>query len=615
MAAIETSATAVQRSVAPEAVGRVAAMTGSEATIDLSGRVTGANGATVGKFLAVTTAKNVVVGLITEISEQAVSGGFRKIAEVDLIGEIRNEDGSTRFRRGVSDYPSIGDVAAILSDAELKMIYGSASSDRVEIGHLQQNPSVRVHIDIEQLVTKHFAIVGTTGVGKSNGVASILQRILDTRSSLRIFLIDPHNEYGRCFGDKAQVLNPRNLKLPFWLFNFEEAADAFFSGRPGVPEEMEILSEAIALAKGAYLQYRGNNNDSLIAKKREARSTSFTADTPVPYRIEDLLAIIDEQMGKLENRSSRMVYHKLMTRIQTIRNHPRYAFMFENANIGGDTMAETLCQLFRLPPQDKPMTVMQLAGFPAEVVDSVVSVLSRMAFDFGLWSDGVSPLLFVCEEAHRYAPADGKIGFGPTRRALSRIAKEGRKYGVFLGLITQRPAEIDPNIISQCSTLFVMRLSNDRDQALIRSAASDAASNLLSFIPSLGMREAFVLGPGVGLPTRMTFSELPKEKRPNSESANIRSDGGSDVTPDLIPMVIERWRSATANQKTREFEVTESQPSPSPLGAQQPALQRPAAPQSPPLQPGQRPDLRSSLLKKPLDASIGTQPNPLQRLR
>src|SRR5450756_801222 len=147
-----------------------------------------------------------------------------------------------------------------------------------------------------------------------------------------------------------------------------------------------------------------------------------------------------------------MVYHKLIGRIQTFRNHPRYAFMFENANIGGDTMAEILGSLFRLPPDGQPMTIMQLAGFPAEVVDSVVSVLCRMAFDFGLWSDGVAPLLFVCEEAHRYAPSAKHIGFGPTRRALSRIAKEGRKYGVYLGLVTQRPAELDATIISQCNT-------------------------------------------------------------------------------------------------------------------------------------------------------------------
>ena len=172
-----------------------------------------------------------------------------------------------------------------------------------------------------------------------------------------------------------------------------------------------------------------------------------------------------------------------------------------------------------------------------------------MAFDFGLWSDGASPLLFVCEEAHRYAPADSKIGFGPTRRALSRIAKEGRKYGVFLGLVTQRPAEIDPTIISQCTTLFVMRLSNDRDQALIRSAVSDAAANLLTFIPSLGTGEVFAFGAGVALPTRMRFNELPVELRPNSEAGgSTRIAAGASPDRDMIETVIDRWRSATMSK-------------------------------------------------------------------
>src|SRR6202035_3544252 len=179
----------------------------------------------------------------------------------------------------------------------------------------------------------------------------------------------------------------------------------------------------------------------------------------------------------------------------------------ENANVGGDTIGDILIQLFRLIPNGKPITIMQLAGFPAEVVDAVVSVLGRMAFDFGLWSDGAAPLLFVCEEAHRFASADRKIGFGPTRRAVSRIAKEGRKYGVYLGLVTQRPAELDATIISQCNTLFAMRLANERDQALLRSAVSDAAANLLSFVPSLGTREVLAFGEGVALPTRLRFKE------------------------------------------------------------------------------------------------------------
>jgi uncharacterized protein len=578
-------------------VGRVTAVTGSKVTIELSTPAASDSGATVGKFMAVATASSLIVGLITEISEQALNStdraqAFRSIAELDLIGEIHHQAASPEFGRGVSQYPNIGDRAVMLTEAELRLIYGSANGDRVAIGHLQQNPDVRVHVDVEPLVNRHFAIVGTTGVGKSSGVATILRKIMDVRSNLRIFLVDPHNEYSRCFGDKAQVLTPGNLRLPFWLFNFEEIVDAFFGGRPGTEEEVEILSEAIPLAKVAYLQYRANA-DRLLAKKRDQRDSGFTADTPVPYRVEDLIGSLDEQMGRLENRSSRMVYHKLISRIQTVRNHPRYAFMFENANIGGDTMAEILCQLFRLPPQGKPMTIMQLAGFPAEVVDSVVSVLCRMAFDFGLWSDGIAPLLFVCEEAHRYAPADKRIGFGPTRRALSRIAKEGRKYGVFLGLVTQRPAEIDPTIVSQCSTLFVMRLSNDRDQELIRSAASDAARNLLSFIPSLGTREAFAFGPGVSLPTRMSFEELAVAYRPNSEATgDTRSDASANISQDLIAMVIDRWRLASANQRGREFDTANRGP----------AVNAPFAPMPQTQAPISRTEtLRESILKKPLD--------------
>ena len=585
----------------PEMIGRVAAVTGAQATIELNARA--GELPTVGKFLGLMAPKGVIIGMITEVGEQALTAGagvspsFRKVARLDLIGELRTDNGATRFQRGITEYPNIGDGAQILPEADLRAVYGLADADRAHIGDLQQNPNIPVQIDIDNLVSRHFAILGATGVGKSSGVAIILQKILDTRPNLRIFLVDPHNEYARCFGDKAQVMTPRNLRLPFWLFNFEETIDVFFAGRPGVEEEIEILSEVIPLAKSVYLQYRAGPA-SPLSKRRDPRDSGFTADTPVPYRIEDLITLLDERMGKLENRSSRMIYHKLIGRIQTFRNHPRYAFMFENANIGGDTMAEILGNLFRLPPDGKPMTIMQLAGFPAEVVDSVVSVLCRMAFDFGLWSDGVAPLLFVCEEAHRYAPADKKVGFGPTRRALSRIAKEGRKYGVFLGLVTQRPAEIDPTIISQCSTFFVMRLANDRDQALIRSAVSDAAANLLSFIPSLGTREVFTFGSGVALPTRMRFQELPPELRPNSEAAgNTRSDMGNSVNNDLISSVIERWRTASMSHRMGADELDYSSPLDSP--ALQPAV--PAAPVAPPPSPrGEA--LRSSLLKKPLDA-------------
>ena len=138
------------------------------------------------------------------------------------------------------------------------------------------------------------------------------------------------------------------------------------------------------------------NADRVGLKRIDPKAIGYTVDTPVPYRLVDLISLIDERMGKLENRSSRIIYHKLISRIEAVRNDPRYAFMFDNANVGGDTMSEVLAQVFRLPTNGVPMTIMQLAGFPAEVVDSVVSVLCRMAFDFGMWSDGAFPLLFVC---------------------------------------------------------------------------------------------------------------------------------------------------------------------------------------------------------------------------
>jgi uncharacterized protein len=615
--------------VPTDVLGRVISVSGSQATIELSARVQGPEKPTVGKFIGLVTGPTLIVGMVTEIGEQpSGTGTFRKIAHLDLVGDIRiTPPNAGRFQRGVAEYPSIGDNAVLLGERELRLVYGGADADHAHIGDLQQDTSIGVHIDIDNLVSRHFAVLGATGVGKSSGVAIILQKILETRPNLRIFLVDPHNEYGRCFGEKAQVLTPRNLRLPFWLFNFEETIDAFFGGRPGVEEEIEILSDVIPLAKAAYLQYRSGANERSLSKRKDPRDAGFTADTPVPYRIEDLINLLDERMGKLDARTQRVTIHRLITRIQTFRNHPRYAFMFENANIGGDTMADILGNLFRLPPNGKPMTIMQLAGFPAEVIDSVVSVLCRMAFDFGLWSDGVAPLLFVCEEAHRYAPADKKIGFGPTRRALSRIAKEGRKYGGFLGLVSQRPAEIDPTIISQCSTLFCMRLSNEHDQALIRSAVSDAAENLLTFIPSLGVREVFTFGPGVAVPTRMRFNEIDENVRPNSEAAgNTRSDIGTNISRDLMTSVIDRWRSASMSHRAGEEEDYISpldapalQPSappppayvPSPPPAARPAAPPPASgvrPAPPPLAPSPAPSAaRPSVLRKPLE---GRQPLP-----
>lgn len=530
-------------------MGSVISIEGSKVHLELLGR----DGrpdvrVTVGNFVRIRAGAALLVGIITTLSSShdrtRLSGAF---ASLDLVGEIAISGDVQYFRRGVTSFPAIGDAVDLLTPADLRVVYQVSAANTAGIGALYQDPETPACIKVNDLITKHFAVLGTTGVGKSSGVAVILDQIMRVQQSVRIFLLDVHNEYAACFGDRASVINTRNLKLPFWLFNLEEIADVIYGGRSAVDEEIEILAEVIPLAKSKYAQYK-ETNDRQIVKRSIGKSAGYTVDTPVPYMLQDLIALIDERMGRLENRVSRMHYHRLITRIEAIRNDPRYGFMFENANVGGDMMGEILAHLFRLEPDGRPMTIMQLAGLPMEVVDAVVCVLCRLAFEFGIWSEGAIPLLFVCEEAHRYASADRSVGFTPTRRALSRIAREGRKHGVYLGLVTQRPAELDPTIMSQCSTLFAMRMTNDRDQAFLAAAVSDAV-NLLTFVPSLGTGEVIAFGEGVPMPARIRFETLPPERQPrNDMSGRLPDDRDAVAGAAFVGAVVERWRGATMSK-------------------------------------------------------------------
>jgi len=542
-------------------VGFVVSVGGSRAAARLcKPDLEGARGGfrlTIGRMIAVRTETSRVIGVITSLttlSNANEAGGSSLVAEIDMLGEI-HQHGTPEafFQRGVSDYPAIGAPLAEVGSDELALIHRIAGGATIDVGRLQLDASIPAYVDFDEMLQKHFAILGTTGVGKSTGVSLILNEILKRDSGLRIFLIDPHNEYGRCFGDMAKVISPKNLRLPYWLFNFEEIVDVFFRGRPGVEEETEILAELIPIAKA---QYAANGRGERIFL-RKAPSGGHTADTPVPYRVSDLVSLINERMGKLENRSAWTKYHRLVTRIESLGHDSRYTFMFNHLFVE-DIMTEVVGELFRLPAGGQPITVMQLAGFPAEVVDSVVSVLCRMAFDFGTWSDGAAPLLVACEEAHRYVPADRRLGFGPTRKALSRIAKEGRKYSVFLAAVTQRPAELDPTILSQCSTVFAMRMANDRDQAIVKSAIPDAGSSLLAFLPSLGTAEAIAFGEGVALPTRFQFTKVPEDQLPRSQAGGGTGCTG-DVDTDFIAAVVDRWREATTTSSRPRLRSVETE--------------------------------------------------------
>ncbi len=511
-------------------------MTGAQVSILLSPHDARAR-PTIGCFVAVRTGRSLALGVVCEVASAAESAG---IGIVDLLGEVTTDPaGGFAFRRGVCVYPQLGDEAFSLTADLLGRVF-TLRGNAVEIGRLHQDIGLPALIDADETVRKHFAVFGSTGAGKSSAVAVLLTAILKARPDLRALIVDPHSEYGSCFGQAAHIVSPADLTLPFWLFEFDEFSKVLFGERTDVDDEKALLAECIPLAKESFA----------VASAKGLRfgassSSGYTIDSTVPYRMQDLVAMLEARMGKLENRSQSLAYQRLLTRINRIRQNPRYGFMFDCEEV---SLTDVLCRMFRLDDQIARLTILQLSGFPSEAVDAAVSVLFRLAFEFGLWSDGAVPLLVVCEEAHRYANADPVFGFRPAREGVSRIAKEGRKHAVFLGLVTQRPAELDPTLVSQCGTVFAMRMGNDRDQAIVRAAVSDEGGRLLRFLSSMRIQEALAFGEGVPIPMRLQFEELAAERVPRSREL-WQSPAKSVVNKRFVDSVVSRWRGVEPHKK------------------------------------------------------------------
>jgi len=555
---------------ATQQMGRVVSVTGSQAIVLLDPHDPAESNQNIaspelGTLLAIRSSGSIVFGMISALSVPIPSHESNSkemsIVELELLGELPlDEQGNTlKFRRGVSIYPCLGNRARVATRAELKHVYSySTENSAVRIGSLKQDHAIPAMVTVDELLGKHFAVLGTTGTGKSCAVALILRAILKENPQAHMILLDPHNEYSGCFGNQAEVITPQDLSLPFWLMTFEETVEILVGNKSESQEDAKVLAELIPLAK-AY--YASKNTPSTTGRSRlQRRSTDtgiFSVDTPVPYRISDLMILLQENIGRLDQRGALAPYKRLKSRLEAITMDPRYSFMFGNLTVQ-DNMASVLGRLFRIPVNGKPITIIELTGFPSEVTNVLVSVLCRMTFDFGLWSDGYVPITLICEEAHRYVPDDTELGFEPTKRAISRIAKEGRKYGVSLGIITQRPSELDATILSQCNTVFAMRMTNEKDQEIVKAAISDAATSLLEFIPSMGDREAIAFGEGLALPGRIQFDSLPEHALPRRGMASFSDQWSKEVTnTDFIDSVITRWRASSAPESIADIATSD----------------------------------------------------------
>lgn len=534
----------------PQRIAHVVSVTGARAVAVLEKSVqsttrSDAPRVQIGALAKITTPASSVIGLVTAVSTPLPPGEGEVeeigLVEMNLVGEvvIAGADRRLTFRRGVTSPPSIGDPVLLADRHDLTRVYAPPALATVKVGTLYQDPAVAARFRVDDLLSKHFLIAGATGSGKSCALTAILQRILDDYKHAHIVVLDVHNEYLTAFGDKAEAINLNNFNLPFWLLNFQELTAALTSSDEYRDAEIEILGEAVVNAKRRY-----SDNASQRAVRKTVEPAHMTVETPAPFRLSDVIAHIDERLGKVDRAQATLPYRRLKTRIETMVADQRYNFMFGSLTVQ-DTMSEILSRLFRVPSEGRPITVIDLSVVPPEILDVVISVISRLAFDLAVWSKGNLPTLLVCEEAHRYAPAGEHRQFAPTRQALGRIAKEGRKYSISLALVTQRPSELDPTILSQCSTAIALRLSNERDQQVMRASTHEGLLDLLDFLPLLGDREAIVVGQGVSMPMRITFDDLDRGTVPRNLNAGFsKSWKAPNMNRQELEQIVARWRQS-----------------------------------------------------------------------
>ncbi len=570
----------------------------------------------VGGFVRIPSGYVDLFGVISQVGAGAAPGppelapqfGNRWV-RVELVGERRR---SGKFERGISQYPSIGDPVHVVTETDLKTVYSPGDEDSyVAVGRVASAESIRAYLDLNRLVSRHSAVVGSTGAGKSTAVASLLAAVSDQErfKSARVVLLDLHGEYVKAFGDLARVFRvgadaergEMELHVPFWALTAEEFISLSMGSISGIP--LTLLQEWLLSRKKAsqaagiphglpdltvtidtplpfsvhqlwhdlYCLHCGTHNVSKNQNQSDATLTYFEEEPGRKKQVGDADKVIRPKFRPLKNEKddADKVYASLygdlprshLDVLESKLRDPRMQFLFNPGDWAvandGTTKADLDSLLAGWIGADVPITVFDLSGIPTAVVDDLVGAVLRILYDALFWGrlkpEGGRelPLLIVLEEAHAYLGGESK------RRAATaarRIAKEGRKYGVGLMLVSQRPSEIDTTILSQCGTIVALRLTNDKDRGQVTSCASDNLKGLFSMLPILRTGEALIVGEAVNMPIRAIIDRPPEGRRPNSEDPLVvvpkgkngkrkRSGGWTEaVKNENYKPLVEAWR-------------------------------------------------------------------------
>jgi hypothetical protein len=473
------------------------------------------------------------------------SSSDERIVEADLFGEGEWVHGASgewelRFERGVSTYPLPQQTVYLTPKAELRFIYGKAKGAVVKLGQHVGSGGTPCLADLNELLGKHTAVLGSTGAGKSGTVAAIIHSILergDTNSyekwKPRIIILDPHGEYGSAFAAHTKLSSDDGtLTLPYWLLNFQETV-ALLIGKT----EFVATSQA-NIVKSALMSAREEG-----AQQLGLDANLITVDSPVPYKLSALKAKIEAD--KPPQASKQDSHNSILQKLEVLMTDARLRFMMTEWNgDGNDPFPVVIKQLTGDGPQPR---IVDLSGVPNEVAGVSSAVIARTLFNLKIWQTQTEresdPVLLVCEEAHRYVPNRGEAQYEAAQEAIRRIAKEGRKYGVGLLLVSQRPSEVEATVLSQCNSWIVLRITNDADREHVRSILPDSMSGLTKMLSGLRRQEAIFVGQAAMLPSRILIRDLKPEQLPKSNDIDFDKGWQNDATPDTqIQEVVNRWR-------------------------------------------------------------------------
>ena len=480
--------------------------------------------------------------------DQSASLPFAKrLARLTPIGSI---DPEGHFERGVGQYPTTGAEVHAIGSAEITKMFERFHAEGFEVGSLTTHPAIKVSLHASNLFGRHLAILGQTGSGKSWTVASIVQKAVAEMPKAHIIILDLHGEYcwkredgPRQYAFSEAIVrhvDARDLEIPYWLMTFAELCDLLIEH-----------SEREATNQTAFFR------DCLLAGRRAENASAapplglprVTVDTPIYFSLDDLLVQVQsknvERIGD-RGRQGPMFgdFDRFLMRIESKLNDSRYDFLFKpQVRTSSASLSGLLRDFVGLGEPKVQVTVIDLSSVPFDVRPTVAAQIGRLAFEFNYWNPQYRefPILLMCEEAHAYIPRASESQFAGSRKSMERIAKEGRKYGVGLGIVSQRPHEVSETVLAQCGTFICLRITNPDDQAYVRRLVPESEGDLVSVLAGLGRGEALVLGEAVPLPTRLQFDK--PSPAPNSDDIDFYNkwkDGPEDLDVDAI---VKRWRS------------------------------------------------------------------------